>query len=216
MPSARGRDLSASMRSFAKRSQAMSASQLRGGWLAMNTRDINWIAMSLEGAGAEYAIALGAHIVSERDGYSHHGIYAGNGQVIHYGGFHHSIGRRPVESISLRSFAAGKRVGVQSEPHALYRGMDAVARARSRLGEDRYRILTNNCEHFCTWCVQGVARSEQVLRCFMHPWSCVKTMRVLLRRSHAVRHGVARILRHARRIRSSVLARCFAPQLGRA
>lgn len=182
----------------------------------MEACDINWITTSPEDAGAEHAIDLGAHVVSEREGYSHHGIYAGNGQVIHYGGFHHSIGRRPVEFVSLNSFAAGKRVGVRSEPHALYRGVDAVMRARSRLGEDRYRILTNNCEHFCTWCVQGVARSEQVRRCFMHPWSGVKTMRMLARRSHAVRHGVVRVLRHVRRIRSFFLVRCFAPQLGRA
>lgn len=181
----------------------------------METRDINWIAMSPEETGVQYAIDLGAHIVSEREGYSHHGIYAGNGQVIHYGGFHHSIGRRPVESISLRSFAAGRRIGVWSRPNARYRGMDAVVRARSRLGEDRYRILTNNCEHFCTWCVEGVARSEQVRRCLMHPLSGVATLRMLARRSHVVRHSVARILRHVRRIRSS-MARCFAPQLGRA
>jgi len=216
LPSARGRDLSASMRSFAKRLTRMSASQVRGGWLAMETRDINWIAMSPEDAGAEYAIDLGAHIVSEREGYSHHGIYAGNGQVIHYGGFHHSIGRRPVESISLRSFAAGRRVGVRSEPDALYRGMDAVARARSRLGEDRYRILTNNCEHFCTWCVRGVARSEQVRRCLVHPWSGIETICMLARRSPVLRHGVARVLRQVRRIRASIMARCFTPQLGRA
>jgi hypothetical protein len=37
-----------------------------------------------------------------------------------------------------------------------------VHRARARLGEDRYNVLTNNCEHFCEWCVQGEPRSHQV------------------------------------------------------
>jgi hypothetical protein len=37
-----------------------------------------------------------------------------------------------------------------------------VARARSRLGEERYRTLSNNCEHFCTWCIHGENRSCQV------------------------------------------------------
>jgi len=39
-----------------------------------------------------------------------------------------------------------------------------VARARSRLGENRYRLTTNNCEHFCEWCLSGESRSEQVER----------------------------------------------------
>jgi hypothetical protein len=35
-------------------------------------------------------------------------------------------------------------------------------RARSRLGEDRYRLSTNNCEHFCKWCTRGLHRSTLV------------------------------------------------------
>lgn len=181
----------------------------------MKTFDIDWIAMPLDDAVAERAIVLGAHLVSEREGYSHHGIYAGNGEVIHYGGFHHSVGRRPVESISLRSFAAGRRIGVRLEPDAVYRGLDAVTRARSRLGEDRYGILTNNCEHFCTWCVLGVARSEQVHRCFTHPRSGIETLRVLVRRSETVRHWAKRISRHVCRVRLSIAALCFAAQIDR-
>ena len=41
---------------------------------------------------------------------------------------------------------------------------EVVARARSRLGERSYRILTNNCEHFCEWCLNGASRSTQVER----------------------------------------------------
>ena len=37
-----------------------------------------------------------------------------------------------------------------------------MRRARSRLGEDRYRLLTNNCEHFCEWCLRDEHRSYQV------------------------------------------------------
>ncbi|EFL5564207.1 hydrolase, partial [Escherichia coli] len=31
-------------------------------------------------------IILGAHLSSDRPGYTHHGIYVGNGKVIHYSG----------------------------------------------------------------------------------------------------------------------------------
>lgn len=71
----------------------------------METLDIDWIVRS-PADDVDLGIALGAHLVSERDGYSHHGIYVGNGQVIHYGGFHHSMDRRSVEAISVQSFTA--------------------------------------------------------------------------------------------------------------
>jgi NodT family efflux transporter outer membrane factor (OMF) lipoprotein len=129
----------------------------------------------------ECTIEIGAHIVSEREGYTHHGIYAGNGQVIHYGGFHHSVQRRPIEYIPLRGFAAGRGIKVRSQPDAIYTGIDALERARSRLGEDRYRLLSNNCEHFCTWCVLGVGHSEQVRRCIRNPWQGIKTLFALAR-----------------------------------
>lgn len=126
-------------------------------------------------------LGVGAHLVSARDGYAHHGIYVGDGQVIHYGGFDRAATRRPVEYVSLHRFAAGVGVSIHPEPDAAYGAHDVVARAKSRLGEDRYRLLTNNCEHFCTWCVSGVARSEQVGRCLRNPWHGFKTALALAR-----------------------------------
>ncbi|HEX7907965.1 MAG TPA: lecithin retinol acyltransferase family protein [Paraburkholderia sp.] len=147
----------------------------------METPDVDWLVTSPALASTERVIAIGAHLVSEREGYTHHGIYAGNGQVIHYGGFHHSAKRCPIEIIPLYGFAAGQGIKVQPEPDAVYIGTDAVERARSRLGEDRYQLLTNNCEHFCTWCVLGVARSEQVRRCLRNPWTGIKMLFALAR-----------------------------------
>ena len=147
----------------------------------MESSYIDCHAISRALASAECIVDVGAHLVSEREGYAHHGIYAGNGQVIHYGGFHHSAKRRPIEYIPLRGFAAGKDIKVQPEPDAIYTGIDAVARARSRLGEDRYQLLTNNCEHFCTWCLLGVGRSEQVRRGLRNPWKGIKTLFALAR-----------------------------------
>ncbi|MBB5502222.1 lecithin retinol acyltransferase family protein [Paraburkholderia sp. MM5384-R2] len=142
----------------------------------METPSIDWLVVSRKSTSTECTIAVGDHLVSERDGYTHHGIYAGNGKVIHYGGFHRCAKRRPIEYISLHGFAAGKGLKVQHEPDAIYTGLDAVQRARSRLGEDRYQLLTNNCEHFCTWCLLGVGRSEQVRQCLRNPWTGIKTL----------------------------------------
>ena len=43
-------------------------------------------------------------------------------------------------------------------------GDTVVHRARSRMGEDRYSLFSNNCEHFCEWCMHGEQRSYQVER----------------------------------------------------
>ncbi|WP_420996724.1 lecithin retinol acyltransferase family protein [Cupriavidus sp. 30B13] len=130
---------------------------------------------------AEADYPLGAHLVTERRGYAHHGIYVGAGKVVHYAGFAGSLHRGPVEEVSVASFAAGHAVSVKANPCARYVGLEAVARARSRLGEDNYRLLTNNCEHFCSWCLLGEARSEQVEACLHHPAVAVHTVAVLLK-----------------------------------
>jgi hypothetical protein len=123
----------------------------------------------------------GAHLVSRRAGYSHHGIYVGAGRVIHYAGLCTSVHRGPIEEVSLERFTSGHELAVVAHPCAAYTGQQAVARARSRLGEDRYHLLTNNCEHFCTWCVDGKGRSEQVRACIAHPLAAIGVIRALVR-----------------------------------
>jgi hypothetical protein len=109
--------------------------------------------------------APGAHLVTPRRGYTHHGIYAGNGRVVHYAGWSRAAWTcRPVEEVSLEQFAGGRAVGALDNSRATFAPEQVVARARSRLGEDRYRITTNNCEHFCDWCRTGQGRSPQVER----------------------------------------------------
>ncbi|MCY0852473.1 lecithin retinol acyltransferase family protein [Cupriavidus sp. D39] len=125
--------------------------------------------------------ALGAHLLSERNGYVHHGLYSGNGNVIHYAGFTRSRRPGPVEEVSLECFSSGKAVRVGNDMGAPYRGYVALARARSRIGERRYSLLRNNCEHFCTWCITGIARSEQVRECLRHPRNAARTLALMVR-----------------------------------
>lgn len=104
---------------------------------------------------------LAAHLTSPRGFYSHHGVYVGAGRVIHYAGLHHGLRRGPVEEVSLDEFARGHDVRLRTAPPGFDRN-EVVRRARLRLGEKRYRVLSNNCEHFCEWCLSGRARSRQV------------------------------------------------------
>ena len=130
--------------------------------------------------GSHGELAPGAHLITKRHGYEHHGIYAGSGMVIHYAGFAKSVRRGPVEEVPIEQFADGHAVSVRSRRLPKYSGAQAVLRARSRLGENRYRLLTNNCEHFCTWCLLGESRSEQVRACLRHPLAGVQALLCLV------------------------------------
>ena len=122
---------------------------------------------------------LGAHIVTPRRWYTHHGIYVGAGQVVHYEGLSSSLRRGRVAKVSLAEFAHGHPVRMHDEADVAYSGIEVVARACSRLGEDAYDVLRNNCEHFCSWCLIGAARSPQVERLLSSPRAVALAARVL-------------------------------------
>ncbi len=106
----------------------------------------------------------GTHLTTPRRGYVHHGLYVGEGRVIHYAGLSRRLRRGPVEEVTLEAFAAGKPWQAKPVPAPAYAGVQAVERARSRLGENDYRLWSNNCEHFVEWALHGTPRSAQVER----------------------------------------------------
>jgi hypothetical protein len=81
---------------------------------------------------------------------------------VQYGGLSHGLRRGPVEEVSLSEFAQGCSISVRMEDSSWFDRNEVVRRARLRLGENRYHVLTNNCEHFCEWCVRREHRSYQV------------------------------------------------------
>ncbi|WP_297424908.1 lecithin retinol acyltransferase family protein [uncultured Acinetobacter sp.] len=105
---------------------------------------------------------LGAHLVVKHLGYSHHGIYAGRGRVIHYSGFAHLFKKHPIEVTSLQKFSRGKTIDVHTYLQPKYQGRKVVRRMRSRMHENNYHLIVNNCEHLCTWAITGVESSPQV------------------------------------------------------
>lgn len=105
---------------------------------------------------------LGAHIVTPRLWYTHHGIYAGQGRIVQYGGLSRGLRRGSVEEVSLPQFCQGHPIKIRLEESCWGDPTAVVHRARLRLGENRYHLFRNNCEHFCEWCVLGEHRSYQV------------------------------------------------------
>jgi hypothetical protein len=119
-------------------------------------------ARTYESLGPDETPLLGAHLVTPRWGFAHHGIYTGNGKVVHYGALLYDLVRRPVEEVPLESFAQGRPVFLIRHAETCRDPAEVIRLARSRLGENRYSVWTNNCEHFCEWCLHGESRSFQV------------------------------------------------------
>ncbi|PSB05666.1 NC domain-containing protein [Pleurocapsa sp. CCALA 161] len=90
--------------------------------------------------------------------YKHYGIDCGDGTVIHY--------RKPsevIEQTSLLTFSRGNPVYVAEYSEGFGYIPDVVVeRAKSRLGERDYNLLSNNCEHFASWCKTGINDSKQI------------------------------------------------------
>jgi hypothetical protein len=131
-------------------------------------------------AGAEPPLA--AHLVTPRGLYSHHGLYVGGGRVIHYGGLSHGMYGGPVEEVSLEDFGHGRAIWVRCGTPPSFDCERVIQRARSRLGEHRYRVLTNNCEHFCEWCLRGESRSRQVEAWRVRPRNALQAARSAISR----------------------------------
>ncbi|HEY9301932.1 MAG TPA: lecithin retinol acyltransferase family protein [Phormidium sp.] len=89
--------------------------------------------------------------------YEHHGIDCGDGTAIHYRKPSETIERTSLETLSQGGIIYVKRYQVSFVPDVV------VHRAESRLGERKYNLLFNNCEHFANWCKTGVNYSQQVI-----------------------------------------------------
>lgn len=90
--------------------------------------------------------------------YEHHGIDCGDGTVIHYskGGEVPQVAATPYATFSQGKPIYTKNYAVSYIPDVV------IERATSRLGEQQYNLLTNNCEHFATWCKIGRSESKQL------------------------------------------------------
>lgn len=130
---------------------------------------------------------IGDHIFVDRSAlgvklYEHHGIYVGDDKVVHYNGLARGIvlekscfeeilsnvvpldkrNIAKVEMTSLEEFASGDTWQIKEYANAPFSGQEVALRAKERIGEQKYNLLINNCEHFCSECIFGEHVSEQV------------------------------------------------------
>ena len=102
----------------------------------------------------------GDHIYIDFGTYTHHGIDCGDGTAIHYTGerLRGIITRTSIAEFSCSQQISIKQYGNSDLPEIV------IMRAESRLGENEYNLIFNNCEHFAAWCKTGKHESEQVNR----------------------------------------------------
>lgn len=116
-------------------------------------------------------------VTFDRGSIRHQALYIGERQVIHLwapmdGGIFkvridpialvHEAHDDPQRRCSMRRStsefdAVMKQVGASTP----FTHDEVVRRARSRLGNSRYQLVTHNCEHFVTWARYGVGYSSQ-------------------------------------------------------
>ena len=169
-------------------------------------------------------LSPGMHLVSSRRGYLHHGIYVGGRMVVHYAGLCQLLHSGPVEEVTLSRFSMGRAVRIVEHDEPRYSHQEIARRARSRLGENEYHVLRNNCEHFCNWCISGRSRSPQAerplasaLQAFLLAVRCAIQLPLMLGNLRAPPAGRREPTGPAWRVASAVVAICvLASASGRA
>ncbi len=87
----------------------------------------------------------------------HHGIDLGDGSVAHY------LEGREILRSPREEFGRGQPISTVAYPEgSASPAAITLRRAMGRLGEQRYNLIFNNCEHFAHWCKTGRHRSAQV------------------------------------------------------
>lgn len=101
----------------------------------------------------------GDQIRVKRDGYYHHGIYIGGGEVIHYTSKEGDIADPTLIKVmktSLDFFLKGGypevRIYTLKEKRYLRNKKDIIDIALSRINEGGYDFIHHNCEHFSNEC----------------------------------------------------------------
>jgi hypothetical protein len=104
----------------------------------------------------------GKHLVVDKGLYTHHGIGISEDSVIHYSGLADGLESGPICVTSLDDFSGGDEIKIKDHSDRKFSIIESIKRAEGRLGENRYSVAGNNCEHFVEWCITGKWQSLQV------------------------------------------------------
>lgn len=100
----------------------------------------------------------------------HHGVYVGNGTVVHF--YAHNAkdkGNAEIQTIPLSDFihlAKPYSIEIVRSYVPPLPPQTITQRCLSKIGDKDYHVLLNNCEHFANWATTGQHRSYQVEAAF--------------------------------------------------
>jgi hypothetical protein len=111
----------------------------------------------------EIDLNQGDHIYVRRKGllYSHHGIYFGEGTVIHFKGAVREKKDPVVIKTDLENFLNSGKLKRRDYKRRLPHD-ETLRIAIDHLSKKGYSLAFNNCEHFASYCATGKKRSAQV------------------------------------------------------
>jgi hypothetical protein len=95
--------------------------------------------------------------------YTHHGIYVGDGKVIHVTGSIREKVDPQVRETDLSRFLKGGTLRQRKYKERLPES-ETVRIAKRHISDKSYSMIWNNCEHFATYCATGKRKSRQVRR----------------------------------------------------
>lgn len=103
----------------------------------------------------------GTVIYADRGAYQHYGVYVGDNEVVHFNT--DKDGKSRIIKTSLIRFALCSKVNKCYVTEYTYDLELVACRAESKLGSNfgGYDFITNNCEHFTSWCACGERISIQ-------------------------------------------------------
>ena len=110
---------------------------------------------------SEKDLNLGDHIYVRRLVYSHHGIYAGDGNVIHYTGEEKEKKDPLIRETDIEAFLKGGKLRRRDYKKRLPPS-ETLSLAKKHLSDNSYSLAFNNCEHFATYCATGKRKSRQL------------------------------------------------------
>ena len=107
----------------------------------------------------------GDHICVRRRGglYTHHGIYLGEGKVMHLAGSMREKVDPEVHETELSRFLKDGTLRRREYTKRLS-ASETIEIAKQQLSDKTYSMIWNNCEHFATYCATGEKKSRQVER----------------------------------------------------
>ena len=96
--------------------------------------------------------------------YIHYGIYINENCVFHYDGKIDDFFLRKmcISKTTIDRFLDGNSQYYIDKRNSKFDNDEVVKRATQKIGEEKFNLIFNNCEHFSMWCKADLKTSKQV------------------------------------------------------